>query len=457
MSSFSYLSQSAITEIKNAFNDAKMTYDAGLRDLLLIGINHQYVQSLAKYNSDKKQLTSDLSSLNGVERLTDASVPLREWLTNASEQFAVLVQVEVFDRALAEVNKAQTASGPQQPTDTNAIVEGLEALSKLIRKSQSAYEAFVIYGNVFQTALDDFDVIADYKLLHEELHSLQLAWPDDVAPALRTLEENPKAKMELRKDSTNLKNIVGRQRTIFLKGSVDRDETKWLDNFDQLQKELDQALSDMDKVKIETKFDTIRSQATVHLDALNTRLKRAIEQLKLENLVNTMKTLCQALKGIAGERFSRHIQQYEEGIAQLGVLDREITKLITQHTDWQGAISRLQMLNEQLEGASKLEDPQTASVFKAGLLAITLETIEKKIEPLHQDWTRGWAADMTISVAEFRTAVGEGRLDKAESWFFTYRDQALQFFFDLDSDMKKRSEELRKIGEKLRMVNKELD
>src|SRR5207245_9963788 len=113
------------------------------------------------------------------------------------------------------------------------------------------------------TALYHIDVIADYKLLHEETHGLQLAWPDDISLLLKNLVEDPQALVDLRKDSNNLKNIISRQRAIFVKGSVDRSESDWIDNLDSLQKELDTALNEVTKVRIETAFDAIRNQVSV--------------------------------------------------------------------------------------------------------------------------------------------------------------------------------------------------
>ena len=128
-------------------------------------------------------------------------------------------------------------------SDTTAIVDGLKALSVLIKKTAPANEAFVIYGNAFHMARDDIDVIADYKLLHEELHQMELAWPPDIGPTVNSLSGNPNSQMLVRRHSANLRRAVAQLRAIFTKGNVDRDESKWIDNFDQLQQELEQAIS----------------------------------------------------------------------------------------------------------------------------------------------------------------------------------------------------------------------
>ena len=478
-SSFFHLNPARISEIKAAFNEAQMRYSDDLRGLLMNGVNFQYVAGLTRYDADQRQLTGDLNSLNTVERLDDGSVPLKDWLKNAQEQFEPRVQAQVFAQILQSLSPP-----PEEPSNLVVIVEALEALSALIRKSKPANDAFVIYGNAFQSALDDIDVIADYKLLHEELHGLQLAWPDDITPTVEKLSGNPRAQMNVRKDSASLMSMVARLRAISTKGNVDREESKWIDNFDQLQKELDLAINavakvqletsvdkvqietsvdkiqietNVAKVQIETGFDSIRSQLTVQLSALNTRLKKAIDTLHLKDLIGAMKKLCDALKGIAGGRFSTQIKQYEDGIIELDLLNNQLAQLIIQHNDWQGAATRLQTLGDLLATVSELEDKSTAAALRLSTLGLIVDTIEKKIQPLHKGWETQWAGAMMNSVQELRNAVDAHNTDMAESWFYTYREYAWHFFFDLDTEMKNRSEELRKIGDELRKVNKDLD
>jgi hypothetical protein len=456
--SFSHLQASVILELKEAFNEAQMSYGE-IRSLLMAGINPQYVRGLQTYNADRRQLSGDLNSLNSVERLDDGSVPLMYWLKNAQEQFEPTVQAKIFAQALERMSAGleQHSVTPEQRSDTDAIVEALEALSVLIKKSPPANDAFVIYGNVFQTALDDIDVIADYKLLHEELHGLQLGWPDDIGPTVDKLSGNPRAQMEVRKDSASLGSTVVRLRAISTKGNVDREENKWIDNLDQLRKELDLAINVVAKVQIVASFDSIRSQLTVQLSALNTRLKRAIDTLHLKDLIAGMKKLCDALKDIAGGRFSTQIKLYEDGIGELDVLDDQLASLINQHNDWQGAATRLQTLGDLLEAVSRQEDKSSAAALRLSTLNLIVDTIEKKIEPLHKGWTTQWAGAMMNSAQELRNAVDAQNTDMAESWFYTYREQAWHFFFDLDTEMKNRSEELRRIGDELRKVNRDLD
>lgn len=450
--SFSHLNPACISEIKAAFNEAQMRYSDELRGLLMNGVNHQYREGLTRYDADQRQLMGDLNSLNSVERLDDGSVPLKDWLKNAQEQFEPRLQAKVFAQIL------QSLSPPsEEPPNLGVIVEAFEALSVLIRRSTPANDAFVIYGNAFQSALDDIDVIADYKLLHEELHALQLAWPDDITPTVEKLSGNPRAQMDVRKDSASLSSTVARLRAISTKGNVDREESKWIDNFDQLQKELDLAINVVAKVQIETSFDSIRSQLTVQLSALNTRLKRAIDTLHLKDLIGAMTKLCDALKGLAGGRFSTQIKQYEDGIGELDVLDNQLAQLIIQHNDWQGAATRLQTLGDLLATVSEQEDKRSAAALRLSTLRLIVDTIQKKIEPLHKAFATQWAGAMINSAQELRNTIDAQNTDMAESWFYTYREYAWHFFFDLDTEMKNRSEELRKIGDELRKVNKDLD
>jgi hypothetical protein len=99
---FSYLARERIAEIKQAFISARISYKES-RDLLMEGITPLFVASLRTYSSDQNQLAGDLSSLNSVEKLTDDTVPLLIWLTNAADLFAPRTEASVFARAVADL------------------------------------------------------------------------------------------------------------------------------------------------------------------------------------------------------------------------------------------------------------------------------------------------------------------------------------------------------------------
>lgn len=122
---YSSLKAGRIAEIKRAFIDAQVSYNAEARALLLTGINPQFVASLRRFSSDQMQLSGDLNSLNSVERLSDGTVPLKTWLENAVELFAPRTQATIFSQALEELSAVIEGAGEPATRDPGVWAGGV--------------------------------------------------------------------------------------------------------------------------------------------------------------------------------------------------------------------------------------------------------------------------------------------------------------------------------------------
>ena len=78
------------------------------------------------------------------------------------------------------------------------------------------------------------------------------------------------------------------------------------------------------------------------------------------------------------------------------------------------------------------------------------------MSPLLAGKTTYWSKRLLTSAQRFNAEVERSETDKAVQAFDVYRQLAWHFFFEIDSDMKARCEELRVIGTKLRKINEQL-
>lgn len=459
---FAHLKPETITALKQAFAEATMSYDEDLRSLLRARINHQYFDGLATHDSPGMQLAADLNALNSVARLTDTSVPLKIWLENATEQFGSREQAKTFKDALAEMAKGPhdsgATTGPAGATDTEVIVEGLEALSVLIKKNQVAYDAVIIYRQAFQTALYEIEVIGDYKSLHEELHGLQLAWlgPEDFGPMDKLTSDR---KNRIRLLSSNVKRVFTKLRSIYSAERVDREEKDWIEQFDQEQKKLNDAINTNAGTVIESCLENIKRELDLRLSALNTRLKKAIDTLQLKGLIKAMTGVCEAIRKIAAQRATEQLNKLEAGTKELTTLDGALSQLIKQHDAWQTADNRLRVLGEMVRQNSDPGTERTAVLeeIKLANLNFALSVIVGSMLPLlERGQASDWSGPMKTSAEEMKAALEAKDSDSAEISFYTYCIQASQYFYDLDGQMKDQSAELKKVGEELRNVNNDL-
>ncbi|MEO7327695.1 MAG: hypothetical protein ABI193_03890, partial [Minicystis sp.] len=105
---------------------------AGSRDALLARIDPALVAGLPDGPSRAAQLATDLAAMNGVERLTDGTVPLRTWVENARRLSSVRGEARVFAEALAELPVHASVKGGRA-TEALVAVEAVVSIGRLPR------------------------------------------------------------------------------------------------------------------------------------------------------------------------------------------------------------------------------------------------------------------------------------------------------------------------------------
>jgi hypothetical protein len=452
---FSHLKPETIREIKKFFTDNEIEYNAQLRSLMLDNVNFEYMQGLRKFDNDSYQLASDLNNLNESTHLADKSLPLEIWLQSGLDLHNHLAGKEVFQKALAEM---QAGPAPDTRSDTDKIIVTLEKLSQLIRTNESAYEAVQFYRRTFQTALGEFNEIADYKSMHDTLHQLQLAWTD-IIPFLDLLPTNPVMRMTVMNFSPLLENTILKLSEIHARGAVKATEKQWIDELAAEHKQFDTALNEENRAAIEVEFHQVKGQIGKQLSRLNLSLKEAIRVLHLKDLIKAMRELCNVLEGLdAPELASAQVEEYKRGVEEMSVLDEELTKLIIQHDAWQEKDSTLGTFGEML--GENADQPELRNAVSEGTkltyLNLILNIIETKVYPLLKAKPTKSSTKLMKEVERLKAAIEKKDTDLAVDCFVTYRDQAWHYFFDLDAEMKAKCDELKKIGDKLRKVNEDL-
>ena len=451
--SFSHLSPETIRKIRKFFTDNKIEYNAELRSLMLDKINFEYQQGLKKYSTDYYQFSGDLNNLNSRTHLADGTLPLEIWLQNGLDNHGQMEGKEVFDQALAEMK-----AGPDRSAEIPPILVTFDKLSELIRNNDFADDAVKFYRRIFQTALKEFEVIADYKSLHDTLHQLQLGW-NNISPLLDLLPSNPSLQMTVLNYSPRLENTVIQLNGIRKKKAVDASEGMWIDELSEAQKKFEITLNGEERAAIEEDFHQIKIRLDKRLSLLNTRLKEAISHLHLKDLIDAMRDLCSVLEELAPpELASSQVQEFNKGVKEMSVLDENLTKLIIQHDEWQKMDTMLRSFGDLLgENADPEEERSTSNEeYKLRTLKRILNIIQTKIGPLLEAKPTKSSVKLTKAAENFKLAIDEKDTDKAGQWFDSYREQAWHYFFDLDAEMKAKCDELKLIGDKLDKVNQQL-
>ncbi|MFY9621497.1 MAG: hypothetical protein WAM70_09425 [Pyrinomonadaceae bacterium] len=450
---FAHLKRERIREIKQAFEDAGKIYDEDLRTLMLDRTG--YGANLKHFKTPFYQLSGDISALNSIEFVADAArtVPFKAWLENGKEYFTPLTQAKVFEEALGEL-----LAGPAESASAEVIVGGLAALSELIEQDDFAHDAVFFYRRIFETAIKEFEIIADYKRMHDALHKLQLGWPD-ISSMLNNLAMTSTIHVMILNSLTLLTGTIADLDDTFERKFVDGAEKKWMNNLKQERISLEKAIEDDQMSMIEITFNDIKEQLGSDLSWLNSRLKTAVTSVHLKDLINSMGDLCIVLQDVASERASRQVERYAAGVSEIAKLDEELSKLIIQHDEWQRNEDILRVLSVALRQQTNVEGERSTSTEAKRLSQLELisTVVNLSVVPLLAGQTSTLAKRLNISVQKLDDLIEQKDADKAEIlFFFSYLDQARLFFFDLDTGLKAKCEELRRIGHELQQVNSEL-
>lgn len=444
---FAHLSPIRIKGIRQAFNDGGFIYDADTRGILLELVDTEYRQTLDIFSRPSIQLSTDLRRLNGIPKFKE-QVPLKLWLEKGLEElFSETPQAPYFEDAIQDVDKG--------PYKSDAIVDGLEALSDMIQTDQNAFKTVIYYQETFKNALSEMEVIAQYKALHDDLHQVQLNWPH--TSSVEGMLVRQEIDQLFDKGNFLKGRVESLQRTYDL-GIVDRDENSWIKELRGDADQVETVLFAEDVDPIKQAFAAVAGVLMRELSRLNDRLKEAINSLQLKILIKALNDVCLSLTKLSPDSATAQIEQYKAGITEFGNMDDSLAQLIQQHNSWQIIHDTLHSYRDALK--ARLSDAEAKTnqgqQRTLGVLFAIKGTIETLVTPLLGGKTTTAARRLQGAAQKLNAAIDRSEVVQADREFDTYTQLAWHRFFELDDEMKKACERLKLIGGNLRKVNDQL-
>jgi endonuclease G len=122
---FQHLPQDRILKLVESFSHLPLIYDGPTRGVLFAGVPGSFTALLTIGLPPRIQLMGDLKAVNELERLSDGSVPLLLWLTNAAALAQGTEEEKIFLKAADDV--AHRVSG-QPRLDPSKLPETKEAI-----------------------------------------------------------------------------------------------------------------------------------------------------------------------------------------------------------------------------------------------------------------------------------------------------------------------------------------
>ena len=327
---------------------------------------------------------------------------------------------------------------PSVRDQSHSVGKGLIALSELMQAPE-VQESVVRYQTVFQAALEQIDILYNYKSLHDQLHELEFKCYNYIIQQCKPSRRDDVNWDTLMIYEIDFHDIITEIKYIVNQKSFDSDESGWIQDLDQAWKDLHEAIeaSDVNQLK-STARDVDRVLAYQPL-RINVRLCTAARTLHLPYLEEALANVRDKLNSF--DLDPEKVSQFATGVDSLETLNHNLDALINEHDRWQNADQDLR----RIEGTMGLDMEE---------LRISWPYLKKTMEPLYGDNKEEWTKLFKEEVKKLEKAMAEENFVKTKHHFLRCRRRGMWRFFQVDKNLKKLCGHLRTVGEPLASVLK---
>ncbi|MGB3769496.1 MAG: hypothetical protein WA947_23295 [Phormidesmis sp.] len=316
------------------------------------------------------------------------------------------------------------------------VSQGLNALVELMQVP-AVKDAVITFRVVFQAACDQIDVIANYKALHDLLHTLEFQCYGVIVQAARRFPDDELALEDLMEYELTLQDLLAELQQVAAQETIATNEVRWLAELQKARAELNSAIAQLELEPLKRTIWLLNRVLANQPDRINTKLTEAARSLRLPDLVEAMQFVAEHLAG--AQLDAQKLQQFEQGVEVLEALNQRLSALVIGHDYWQSFDREMRRIEATLaQDLIELEMSWPYLQDQAGGL-IDIEA---------DAWTTAFQKDSQ----NLDAALEAQHPVKIRRYFRLYRKRASQRFFQVDVTLKRLCEELREVGGPLASV-----
>ncbi len=322
-------------------------------------------------------------------------------------------------------------------TTSTSIDRGLAALGDLIETAADVREDVIAFRADFEAASEQIALVADYKDIHDQLHSLQFHCYNPIVQEARRLPDDEEAWENLSNYELTLQGIVAQLEEVARRPRLAGGEASWVADLVTARNELARAIDRFDLTGLKRALRLLNRVLTIQPAQYNARLNAAARALRLSALAQGLSRVRERLPALHLD--SAKVAEFEAGIAALADLSSRLTALVNEHDAWQAVDLELRRIEAALD-------------LDIGELELSWEDLRARAEPLYTGIEESWATALANEAARLDAAVSAGDPVKMRHFFRRYRRQAGDRFFRVDIELKKLTDDLRRVGAPLAAV-----
>jgi len=376
--------------------------------------------------------TSEVSETSGVLRGVKEVRKKGEVIT--VESFNVFFTALANALEVEEVKPAWVLP-PQNLYQGRSVGQGLTALAELMQMP-GVRAAVVAFQTDFQAAREQITVVSNHKDMHDLLHTLQFHCYNPIVQEARRFPDDDMAVDNLMDYELTLQRIVNDLKDAAERASF---ETLWTQDLVKAQEALARAIEELNAKLLKRAIWLLNRVLAIQPSQINKGLNAAARALRLPALVKAMADVSDNLARL--DLDPEKVSQFETGVDALVSLNLSLTTLVDDHDKWQAVDLELRRI-EAIMGQDTVE------------LEMSWPDLKAMTEPLYSGSTDEWATSFRKDRDNLDSAIKAANPAQIKRYFRRYRRQAGVRFHQVDVDLKRLCEDLRKVGEPMDSVMK---
>ena len=325
-----------------------------------------------------------------------------------------------------------------EPPHGVKVANAFTALTEMLGQDVALRDAVNRFKHTFDGANSRIDIVNFYKSLHDQLHTLQVKCYDPVMNELKREQDLKGTPEGLVAYIDHFRLIVEKLKTIDVQVTIETYDRRWITKLSQAQMLMAIGASpddfNLDVIKKAAR-DT-NSILSVHPTNINSRLMGAVDVLNLQSLKEAMENVAQQFARFNLDQ--EKVKEFNTGVNSLDSLNKRLIKLTQEHNPWQDADRELRLVDEQMEkGISELEN--------------NWPDLQQQIAEIFSESGEEWAVRLRLQSDKLATALKANPKDTTliRQCFDSYRQQAVQRFFNVDTLLLNLCAELGEMGKRL--------
>ncbi|MDF5728900.1 MAG: hypothetical protein PUP92_12960 [Rhizonema sp. PD38] len=319
---------------------------------------------------------------------------------------------------------------------TRRVKSGLDALKEFMAEPELR-DTVVAFRNDFETVCEQIELLANYKDLHDLLHTLEFQCYGGIVQEARRFPDDETALDILMDHELTLEHIVDQVREVAIQKMLTTDETKWVKDLELALEQLHLAIENSDTRQLKKSVWLINRVLAIQPSRINTSLNTAARALRLPALVKAMSSLRNQLQNSQLEQ--EKASQFQSGVDAIVTLSYALTTLVKNHNDWQEIDLELRRIEANFD----------RDTFE---LEMSWPDLKAMAESLCGNSIEEWAVSFQEDGDKLDKAIAVQDPVKVKRFFRSYRRRAGERFYRIDMALKRLCGNLRIVGEPLASI-----